>query len=117
MSQPTTQPARPAASPDRRIRRAWWIFAGTFFLLGLIVVIRLVIVSAHVIDWFIAALIVVLGYAAIRHRQAVSALEIGRREEAESFARILSGLSRSVSPDAIVGAIVDELAEATAAGR
>ena len=42
-------------------------------------------------------------------------LEIGRRAEAESFARILSGLSRSVSEDAIVGAIVEELAGATGA--
>src|SRR3990170_4456556 len=37
----------------------------------------------------------------------------GRRGEAESFARILSGLSRSISPDAILSAIVDELARAT----
>ena len=54
-------------------------------------------------------------FAAIRHRQTVTALEVGRREEAESFARILSSLSRSVSPDAILGAIVDELATATGA--
>ena len=54
-------------------------------------------------------------FAAIRHREAVAALEVGRREEAESFARILSSLSRSVSPDAILGAIVDELADATGA--
>ena len=47
--------------------------------------------------------------------EAVAALEVGRREEAESFARILSSLSRTVSPDAILGAIVDELAEATGA--
>jgi len=33
----------------------------------------------------------------------------GRAAEAESFARILHGLSRSVSPDAIVDAIVEEL--------
>jgi diguanylate cyclase (GGDEF)-like protein len=58
---------------------------------------------------------VVVGFAAIRHRQAVASLEVGRREEAESFARILSSLSRSVSPDAILGAIVDELAGATGA--
>ena len=38
-----------------------------------------------------------------------------RRDEAESFARILSGLSRSVSPDAILDAIVDELGDATGA--
>ncbi len=49
----------------------------------------------------------------MRYRQSVTTLEAGRREEAESFARILSSLSRSVSPDAILGAIVDELAAAT----
>ena len=58
---------------------------------------------------------VIIGFAAIRHRQAVTEVEIGRREEAESFARILSGLSRSVSPDAILDAIVAELADATGA--
>jgi diguanylate cyclase (GGDEF)-like protein len=115
VSQPTSQTERPVSPPDRRIRRAWWIFAVTFFILGFIVVVRLGVEPAHVIDWVIAALVIVVGYAAIRHREAVSGLEIGRREEAESFARILSGLSRSVSPDAIVGAIVDELAQATGA--
>ena len=38
-----------------------------------------------------------------------------RRSEAESFARILRGLSRSVSPDAIVDAIVEELGVGTGA--
>ena len=62
-----------------------------------------------------SALVVIIGFAAIRHRQAVTELEIGRREEAESFARILSSLSRSVSPDAILDAIVAELADASGA--
>ena len=65
------------------------------------------------IDWAIAGLLVVAGFAAILHREAVSALEAARRAETESFTRILSGLSRSISPDAILGAIVDELARAT----
>ena len=38
-----------------------------------------------------------------------------RRTEAESFARILRGLARSVSPDAIVDAIVEELGAGTGA--
>jgi diguanylate cyclase (GGDEF)-like protein len=84
-------------------------------VLGLIAVIRLGTERARPIDVAIVALVLVVGYAAIRHREAVSALEVGRREEAESFARILSSLSRSVSPDAILSAIVDELAEATGA--
>jgi len=84
-------------------------------VLGLIAVLRLGMERARPIDLAIVALVLVVGYAAIRHREAVSALETGRREEAESFARILSSLSRSVSPDAILSAIVNELAEATGA--
>ena len=68
---------------------------------------------ARPIDLAILALVLIVGFAAVRHRDAVAALEVGRREEAESFARILFSLSRSVSPDAIVAAIVDELGEAT----
>ena len=115
MSEPPGPPVRPPDAPDRRIRRAWWIFATSFFILGLIALFRLGTERVRPLDWVILGLILVVGYAAVRHREAVSALEVGRREEAESFARILSSLSRSVSPDAILGAIVDELAEATGA--
>jgi diguanylate cyclase (GGDEF)-like protein len=115
VSEPPSPPARPADTPDRRIRRAWWIFAVSFFILGLIAVLRLATEDARPIDWAIVGLVFVVGYAAIRHREAVAVLETGRREEAESFARILSSLSRTVSPDAILGAIVNELAEATGA--
>ena len=67
------------------------------------------------LDWVVIALLGIAGAAGLVNRQAVSALETGRRAEAESFARILSGLSRSISPDAILSAIVDELARATEA--
>ena len=91
------------------------MFAASFFILGLFAILRLATDRARPIDWAVVGLVFVVGFAAIRHRQAVAALEVGRREEAESFARILSSLSRSVSPDAILGAIVNELAEATGA--
>jgi diguanylate cyclase (GGDEF)-like protein len=91
------------------------VFTASFFVLGLIALLRLGIDTARPIDYAVVGLVVVVGFAAIRHRQAVATLEVGRREEAESFARILSSLSRSVSPDAILGAIVNELAEATGA--
>ena len=91
------------------------MFSVSFFVLGLIAILRLATDRARPIDWAIVGLVLVVGFAAIRHRQAVSALEVGRREEAESFARILSSLSRSVSPDAILGAIVHELSDATGA--
>jgi len=66
-------------------------------------------------DWAVVGLVFVVGAAAIRHREAVATQEVSRREEAESFARILSSLSRSIAPDAILAAIVDELASATGA--
>ncbi len=115
MSEPQGRPTRPAETPERRTRRAWWVFAVSFFVLGLIALLRLGIERARPIDYAVFGLVVVVGFAAIRHRQAVATLEVGRREEAESFARILSSLSRSVSPDAILGAIVGELAGATGA--
>ncbi|MEA2620434.1 MAG: hypothetical protein QOC97_1207, partial [Chloroflexota bacterium] len=115
MSEPQGRPTRPTETPERQTRRAWWIFTASFFVLGLITVIRLGFDRARPIDYAVVGLVVVVGFAAIRHRQAVARLEVGRREEAESFARILSSLSRSVSPDAILGAIVGELAGATGA--
>ena len=109
------RPGRDGAPSDRRIRRSWWIFAATFVLLGFLLVARLLAEQARPLDWIVAGLVAIVGLAAFRHREAVIALEQGRRAEAESFARILSGLSRSVSEDAIVGAIVEELADASGA--
>jgi diguanylate cyclase (GGDEF)-like protein len=94
---------------DPGIRRSWAVFATTFAALGLIAAFRLSQGGTGIVDWAIAALIVVVGVAAVRHRIAVRALEAGRRAEAESFTRILQGLSRSISADAIVAAIVEEL--------
>jgi diguanylate cyclase (GGDEF)-like protein len=59
-------------------------------------------------------LVAVVAFMSGRERQEVSGLE-GSRSEAESFARILRGLARSVSPDAIVDAIVEELGTGTGA--
>jgi diguanylate cyclase (GGDEF)-like protein len=100
---------------DPGVRRSWLVFAGTFFALGLIAVLRLSMTGTRTLDWAIAGLIAVVGFAAVRHRIAVQALEAGRRAEAESFTRILKGLSRSISADAIVAAIVDELGSGTGA--
>jgi diguanylate cyclase (GGDEF)-like protein len=59
-------------------------------------------------------LVAMVAFMSGRERQEVSGLE-GSRSEAESFARILRGLARSVSPDAIVDAIVEELGTGTGA--
>ncbi|MGZ8513963.1 MAG: diguanylate cyclase [Candidatus Limnocylindrales bacterium] len=113
MIDPPSPPAAPPEAPDRRIRRSWGLFAGSFALLGVILAVRMATSRPGPIDWAIIALLIVAGSAAVLHREAVSALEAARRAETESFTRILSGLSRSISPDAILGAIVDELARAT----
>ncbi len=95
---------------DRRIRRSWWIFSGAFLLLAAIVLLQALSRPtrrspiAPSSSWSSVA-----GVAAVVHGAAVADLETRRRGEAESFARILSGLSRSVSPDAIVDAIAEEL--------
>ncbi len=107
--------ASPPETPERQIRRRWWVFATSYAVLGLLTVARLGSGAVGPADILIVALVVVVGVAAVRHREAVAALEVGRREEAESFTRILSSLSRSVSPDAILSAIVTELAAATGA--
>jgi diguanylate cyclase (GGDEF)-like protein len=113
VTRPTDRGAAGAADP--RIHRSWLVFAGAFFALGLLSVIRLFANGFHPLDAAMTLLLVVVGFAAIRHRVAVQELEAGRRAEAESFARILQGLSRSISPDAIVGAIVEELGSGTGA--
>jgi diguanylate cyclase (GGDEF)-like protein len=100
---------------DPGIRRSWFVFAIAFVVLGLIAALRLSAAGTRPIDWAVAALVVVVGFAAVRSRIAVQALEAGRRAEAESFTRILQGLSRSVSADAIVAAIVEELGAGTGA--
>jgi diguanylate cyclase (GGDEF)-like protein len=99
---------------DPSIRRTWWLLAGTFFALALINGLRLVVERAP-LDWFTVGLVIVAAVAAIAHRNAVAGLESRGRAEAESFARILRGLSHSVSAEAIVSAILDDLIDATAA--
>ena len=113
MIHPPSPPAAPPEAPDRRIRRSWGLFAGSFIALGGILAVRIATSRPGPMDWAIVGLMIVAGSTAILHREAVSALEAARQAEADSFARILSGLSRSISPDAILGAIVDELARAT----
>jgi diguanylate cyclase (GGDEF)-like protein len=111
---PTDRPVSTGAE-DPRIRRSWLVFATAFVALGAISALRLVAGGGRPVDVAITGLIVVVGFAAISHRRAAQRLEDGRRAEAESFARILQGLSRSISPDAIVGAIVEELGAGTGA--
>lgn len=85
------------------------MFAWAFLLLALVAFARVATVGATAIDWLLLVLVLVVGGAAAVHARAVTVMDVRRREEAASFTRILSGLSRSVSPDAILDAIVEEV--------
>ena len=114
MTGPTTRKSAGDAE-DRRIRRSWLVLSGSLFILALAALLRVTVDGARPLDWLMIGVIVVVAFLAVRHRIAVGALETSRRGEAESFARILQGLSRSISPDAIVDAIVEEIGSGTGA--
>ncbi len=100
---------------DRRIRRSWWTFSLAFVLVVVAALLRAIAPDATLADRVLLGVVVVAGLAAFVHGSAVADLDARRRGEAELFARILSGLSRSVSPDAIVDAIAEDLGHATTA--
>ncbi|HET7726565.1 MAG TPA: GGDEF domain-containing protein [Candidatus Limnocylindrales bacterium] len=109
---------RPSPPPDRdrsadpRLALSWRLLGGAIAFLGVLSIIRLA-TGAEAGDWLIALLALAAAVAAVATRRLVDAMEAGRQAEARSFQRILSGLSRSVSPDAIVSAIIEELGVAT----
>ena len=82
--------------------------------LAAVELVRLV-AAPRPIDLLAVALVGLLAVAAVREREDVDGSADSRRTEAESFSRILRGLARSVSPDAIVDAIVEELGAGTGA--
>jgi diguanylate cyclase (GGDEF)-like protein len=100
---------------DRRIQRSWWTFSVAFVVVAIVALLRAVAPDAGIADRVLVGVVLIAGLAAFVHGASVADLDRRRRGEAESFARILSGLSRSVSPDAIVDAIAEELGVATGA--
>ncbi len=98
-----------------RTRRSWQVFLGASIGIAAVVVISVSDDGGRPLDWILALLLVVAGVAVRVYATGMAAVERRRAGESESFARILSGLSRSVSPDAIVTAIVEELADVTGA--
>jgi diguanylate cyclase (GGDEF)-like protein len=86
----------------------------SLLVLGVVELVRFAL-DPRPLDVAVLLLVGVVGLAATRERDRAVDTEGSRRTEAESFSRILSGLSRSVSPDAIVDAIVEELGIATGA--
>ncbi|TAL12564.1 MAG: GGDEF domain-containing protein [Chloroflexota bacterium] len=110
----STDPGHRRDPEDRSVRRAWWLLSGAFIALVVLALAR-ALTTSDPLAWGLLVAAGVASLAAIAHRDAVVGLEARGRAEAENLARILRGLSRSVSVDAIVGAIVDDLAEGTGA--
>jgi diguanylate cyclase (GGDEF)-like protein len=97
------------------LRRSWRFLAGSFGLLGAAGIAAVSVEPGRFLDLIVLVLIAVTTGAALVHQRAVAALAAGRQAEAEHLARILQGLSRSASPDAIVDAIVEDLGVGTGA--
>lgn len=99
---------------DPRLALSWRVLGGAIALVSVVSLLRLAS-GAQPGDWLIVLLALAAAFAAVATRRLVDAMEAGRQAEARSFQRILSGLSRSVSPDAIVSAIIEELGVVTEA--
>jgi diguanylate cyclase (GGDEF)-like protein len=100
--------ARTEDTADQRIRRTWRISVALFGTLVVAGLARIVTGGADAIDWIVLALILALGVAATVHGMTVREVSDRRYRDAAAYTRILSGLSRSLSPDAIVDALAGE---------
>jgi diguanylate cyclase (GGDEF)-like protein len=87
------------------VRRPFFM---VFVLLALIEIVQYLQAHSEA-DLAELGILAILGVAAVMERGQLAVVEGARRTEAEGFARILQRLSNSVSPDAIVAAIMDEL--------
>ncbi len=113
-----TPPEAAGQQPDRVHLRALF----TWLLLGVAVVllvgratVEFIDGRTGAVDLALAVAISVLVTSAVLNARAAGASVERRHSEAESFSRIVRALSRSVSPDAVVEAIVHELGAATEA--
>jgi diguanylate cyclase (GGDEF)-like protein len=105
----------PGDPQDRWISITWRFLGGSFGLLAAVAILVVLTGDAQPLGTVVVGLVGVVGAAAWFHRHALVRLDTSRRTEAESFARILQGLSRSVSPATIVEAMVGDLGRVTAA--
>jgi diguanylate cyclase (GGDEF)-like protein len=84
--------------------------------LGAVELVRLAL-DPQPLDVLALVILAVLVFVAFAERRDGAVTDGARVSEAESFARILRGLARSISPDAIVAAIVEELGAGTGASH
>ncbi|MGH2512435.1 MAG: diguanylate cyclase domain-containing protein, partial [Candidatus Limnocylindrales bacterium] len=105
----------PGDPRDRWISITWRLVGGSFGLLAAAAGLVVLAGQARPFGLVVLALVGAAGGAAWLHRRAVLARDHARRTEAETFARILQGLSRSISPAAIVEAMLGDLGRVTEA--
>ncbi len=105
----------PGDPQDRWISITQRFLGGSFGLLGAAAILVVLTGDAHQLGMILVALVAIVAGATWLHRRAVRSQDLRRRTEAESFARILQGLSRSVSPAAVVEAMVGDLGRVSAA--
>lgn len=96
------------------VRRTWRLLFGALAVAGLVELARLV-GGGGLPDAVALFAVGAAAFAAVAHRRATARHELTQRVESEGLARILRGLSRSVSADSIIGAIVEDLGEAIGA--
>ena len=115
-----TEPASPDVPrgdgvAERLLRRASPVTWGLLALLGLVAALALIDGPVSPLEVLQTALILAIALAFLAQRRA-EAMRADRREAREaSFGRLLQGLSRSVSPESVVQAIVQELCIASGA--
>ena len=93
----------------RRLEIVRLVIAGAVALLALSIVAALLDGSVTWVDVLGAGLVMVLGTGLLVHDRLTAMLAERRRSRELGMTRILQGLSRSMSPDAVVEAIVAEL--------
>lgn len=93
----------------RRLELVRLVIALAVALLALIVIAGLLDGQVTAVDVLDAALVMILGTGLLVHDRLSALLTERRRSRELGMARILHGLSRSMSPDAVVEAIVAEL--------
>jgi diguanylate cyclase (GGDEF)-like protein len=99
----------PVDPQDRWISITRRVLGGSFGLLLAAAGLMVVAGGARPLGLLILGLVAIVGGSAWLHRRAVASQDRHRRNEAETFARILQGLSRSISPAAIVEAMLGDL--------
>lgn len=97
------------------LRRASGAVVVLVTLLGVVTAVALLRAPGSVMELIQGALMAGVALAIVLYRRADVALQSRRLTREAAFTRILQGLSRSVSPDAVVDAIVAELRETSGA--